>query len=735
MLLGIKMSTHGAVKESTPSYNTLNDFINSKNEKAAIALIKKGDIALNKFDKKGYLPIHWAAAKGCIKVFKALCKKGADPYSLDQNGFCAYYHAQIHKQKDFQIFYDKEYPSVFDPMTPEATYDEINDHLQKMGFVAYTIGSKESTTDDNYLISLFSPVTTPAKSSKSGKLDLKKEMASQINPIQLTRIAFGITEAISPTDIVNTLKKYYDKMDYRAKLASIYFIKEIIRQDTSNELIDTFDFAKAFSRFVNNIGNSFAMTSLKGKLQKYLQTKQTRTAIYLQDKQSFAFDLANLFRKAVLDISPKDFQAVNLLKNKDSNRPFLALSALTNRLSHLVCLDILHAPSGKEGLERMMYFMDMIAICLKEPKANASPILPYNLAAAAAIYNGLKFNVISRLSHFKDLPDAYGRAMERYDELFHVSSRGLRSAMLETPSCIPVIAVYSADKDKISENKLLADRVILFGKLNEQYAAHCAYLQSLNQLASMPSHSDIHKHVQKVEFSDESAYWYSYHLEPARVIELSEQATLGDVAKILSDLKYCRDVRSCLAVKLNNQNYRGTSAKNRIISYLGKLSLPTDTVQEITTLCDKVIEQFYNDAPLAAKGKFTAEHAPKKLKKTATSHEAEDITHAFADMSLENRDSDEVSHRPRSKTRADIGHKDLRKSERPRKGSGSDHTYHDNDSDSLESASTSFTPYASSKRSSPNLTGTSDALKATSSASATTSKTPTSSSTAFTLPK
>lgn len=721
MLLGIKMSTHGAVKESIPSYSTLNDLINSKNEKAAVALIKKGGIAFDQFDKKGYLPIHWAAAKGCIKVFKALCKKGADPYALDQNGFCALYHAQIHKQKDFLSFYDKEYPSVFDQIAPDAIVDEINELLQRMGFVAYTIGSKEPTTDDNYLISLFSPVTTPAKSSKSGKLDLKKEMASQINPIQLTRIAFGITEVMSPTDIVNTLKKYYDKMDYRAKLASIYFIKEIIRQDTSNELIDAFDFAKAFSRFVNNIGNSFAMTSLKGKLQKYHQTKLTRTAIYLQDKQSFAFDLANMFREAVLDISPKDFQAVNLLKNKDNNRPFLALSALTNQLSHLVCLDILHAPSGQEGLERMMYFMDMIAICLKEPKANASPILPYNLAAAAAIYNGLKFNVITRLSHIKDLPDAYGRAMERYDELFHVSSRGLRSAMLETPACIPVIAVYSADKDKISENKLLADRVILFGKLNEQYAAHCAYLQSLEQLASMPSHSDIHKHVQKVEFSDESAYWYSYHLEPARVIELSEQATLGDVAKILSDLKHCRDVRSCLAVTLNNQNYRGTSAKNRIISYLGKLSLPTDTVKEITTLCDKVIEQFYNDAPVAAKGKFTAEHAPKKLKRAAASHEAEDITHAFADMKLEDPNSDALAHRPRSKTRAEIAHHDRRKSERPRKGSGSEYSH---DSDSME-ATPSFTPSLSlTKRSGPQSAATSsDVVKASSSSpSATSSK-------------
>lgn len=713
MLLGIKMSTSGPIETITPPAS-LSALITTGNEKAALSLIKKGTFNLREFDKLGMQAIHYAAIKGSMRVFKKLCEKGADPYAPDQNGFSPYYHAVIHKQNEVIEYYDKNYPLELEPTEDDNDNQKLNDFLKSCGLQSYMISPNDDAEGENYIIGLFKPAVTmteakPLKSTKSSKPDLKKQLATVINPILLTRIAYGIKEAFTPAEILKVLIAQLPNLEHKAKLASIYFIKELIRQDHNNEWIDNPDFSVKFIEFTDGLGTSLALTSLRIKLRAYYEKKLNKQTKYLENAFLLAADLSKMFGEAFLKLSPKSFLARNMLTNFEQNEAFLALSHLTNQLSHLVCLDILHATSAEQAAQRVVFYMDVMAFCLKENKPLANTeALPLNFAAAAAIYNGLQFNVIRRLDSISSqIPDAYKMVLQKYDELFNPSSKGLRAAMTEHPSCIPVTAVYSADKDKIAENKQLTARISLFGKLNELYDKHYRYIKSIIRQPNSTFMTDIASQLQKVTFKEEDAYWYSYQLQPARVINLDISENAGI---IIGHLKLCRDVRSLLALKQSNIEHRGLNAKAVMESYLkGQTLIKPEEQALILELCDKVIEQFEKDTPAVEK-----EKAQKKLirqnrkltKAKGLGTESELLTQQLQALTLDSGLGDNID-RPRAQTKVDIrtGNTDSSEASFPRRRKvsfSSRRPEKNNLPFDLGATSSTFTPLASAKKSAAN---------------------------------
>ncbi len=483
------MSTDGPAEKASTS-NDLFQFLNSKLEKAAesektaLTLIRNGSGNLSKADKNGYHPIHLAAMNGSIKVFTALCEKGVSPYSTDENGFTPFYYAKIHKQTEFLAYYEKNYPFDDVPKQQDDQSNEIDEALQDRGLLGYSIELKEPLSLPSYLRGLFIPTLTCTEQNRS-------KTSKQINPLQLSRIAYGIIEKQNPTNIVRLLTKQltnqFSSMELNAKLACIFFIKELIRQDSNNESTNNIEFSNAFAEFITNIGNNLAMISLKGKLQSYYQRRMPLP--YLDNIEAFTFDLTKLFSDAILRLSPKAFLATNLLMNATTNHAFLTLTKRTNQISQLVCKDIRQASSPQEGAEHFVYYMDVIERC----------ITTHNYAAAFAIYKGLPFNGIEQ-----SILDAYDEAITRYDTLFDRSNKGLRDLMQENPACIPVVAIYLADKLIITEDTHtpLSDRIALFGKLNQQFAEHRDYISSLEAAHAQKDATDFWKHLQHLSFNE-----------------------------------------------------------------------------------------------------------------------------------------------------------------------------------------------------------------------------------------
>lgn len=679
------MSTDGPEKDASLSYDLLIKFLNSKlenaaaYEKTALKLIRNGGVNLSKADKNGYHPIHLAAMNGSIKVFKALCKKGISPYAVDENGFTPFHYAKIHKQTKLLEYYEKNYPFDDIPKQQDAQSNEIDEALQHCGLLAYSIDLKENVTPDNYLIGLFTPAlpNTEQKRSKSSKPDFKKQFASQITPSKLSHIAFGITEELKPTDIIRLLTKQLPGMELNAKLACIFFIKELIRQDSANEWCRESEFRKLFREFIRNIGSNLAMTSLKGKLQDYFRRRQPLA--YLKSIDAFTFDLNKLFSDDILKLSPKAFLATNLLKNAANNQVFLTLSEHTNQLSQRVCMDILRAESPEEGAKRFVYYMDVIDRCVAQK----------NYAAAFAIYNGLQFNVVQRLKEIKKhIPDANHKAMTSYDSIFHPSGKGLRSLMIEYSDCIPVVAFYSADKDKISENSQLSDRVALFGKLNQQFTLHREYLSSLAPVHAANYLTDLCEQLQRMTFSQVESYWYSYHLEPARVLILDDNININSM---LADLKLCRDMRSPLVVKQANKEYRHALAKDQITTLLKVQNYNEAITAEILSLCDKVIQQFSDDMPASEKRK---NRVPRRKFALDDANQIEQVTDELARLNV--AASDAASQKPRANTQFELSQKQRRLSDagdqRHRKAPISSRGNADEVLPSFASSSNTFTP-------------------------------------------
>lgn len=677
------MSTIGPTKDTSSISPSLITLITSDQEKAALELIKKDPSCLQTPDKRGYHPIHWAAIKGSLRIFKSLCKRGVNPYAVDENGFSPWYYAKNHKQTALLAYYEKNYPLEVMPKQEDKASNDIDEALQHSGLLAYGIEFKTDVDPQNYLLGLFSPVkmNTDPKRSKSSRPDFKRQIASQMNPLQLSQIAYGITEELLPADIVRLLTKQYPTMELCAKLACIYFIKELIRQDSANEWSSDADFNKAFTRFIEKIGNNLAMTSLKGKLQSYYQRRTAKQLPYLESVEAFTFDLGKLFSESIAQMSPKAFSAVNLLKNATSNQAFMILSERTNQLSQLVCRDILLASSPQEGAVRFVYYMNVINSCL----VLTNPKYPvYNFAAAFAIYNGLQFNVIQRLTGIKKhVPEAYHKTMLKYDDLFHPSGKGLRALMLEYPNCIPVIAIYSADKDKISENKQLSDRIALFGKLNQQFAVHREYIASLAPLHAASYATDLTENLQRVTFNEVESYWYSYQLEPARILSLDG---VIEINNMLIDLRLCRDIRAPLVVRQADAEYRGTFAKDKIITTLRSQNIAETSISESVTLCDKVIQQYADDMPASLKQKS---RRPKRQFARDDAASIEKMTDTLVNLKI--AENDIVAQRARALTEFDLSQKQRRLSD-----AGQQRRYRA----PAASSSSTFTPLLASRSSS-----------------------------------
>jgi len=672
------MSTKGAEIDSSPS---LNHLIRTGNEKAALELITK-ESNLSTLYSDGYAPIHWAAKTGSRKVFKALVKKGANPYQQDREGFVAYYYMKQHNsQKHVKLL---EYYEANYPLELITTLDPLNQHLdmalRNSGLHTYHILPQDNTTPQNYLYNLFASAQSPAskKRSATSKPDIKKALATLVSPAQLTQIAFGIIEELPPLEIITILNKRYAHMDENEKLACIYFVKELIRQDIASEWVNESVFIKCYDEFLQKLGNSLAMTSLRSQMMKLLS----------HSSATIASDLTKAFAEAILRLTPQYFQANNLIKKADANEAFQALSALTNRLSEYVCMDILLSKKSEESAAQYCFYMDVIQLCLAESNGN--------YAAAFAIYNGLQFNTIQRLKSITSLiPDDYQVIMRRFEELFHPSFKGLQTLMVEHPHCVPVTAYYSKCKDSISQNEDFTTRVMMYGRLNAQFAEHCKHLRSLPHLTDR-YRTDICEKLEKDTYNETHAYWYSYQLEPARVIKLDN--TNPEALRV--DLKYCKDVHSPLAINVGNKSHRGLAARQQIIEFASQQQWVEGTSAELVTLCDEVISLCDNDMPGAIKFQNQKERRLlyKKSKLELETKVDKHLLSAMSELKLEPSSSNQIDDAPkraRSHTAVDVHQ--ARRSEKPAKKSLKDQE---------SSSSERFTPLADLKRqSSPKASG------------------------------
>ncbi|MCS5707986.1 hypothetical protein CC99x_003620 [Candidatus Berkiella cookevillensis] len=644
------MSTNGAY--SAP---TLNELLAAKNEKAALSLIKKGGVDLKESDSSGLSPIHWAANQGFKKVFAALVKRDVSPFTPDQHGYAPYYHATIQQREDFLDFFHKNYPLSLPKSTTTSFNQDVDNALRNCGLHSFSIklpifeDSTEEKIDDNvektlvsdkkkqtaiFLRSLFTPITLDANKRKS---DSKSESLTELTPAFLSQIAYGLVEEMHPLEILKMLTQDYKEMTWEAKLSCIYLIKELIRIDNKNEWIATPKFQAALEKFLYPLSNVIAMASLTAKIKQLYGHNSISSVGSHQSAIALSFDLAKAFTEASLQLTPQNFLAINILKKAESNAAFQAISTLTNKLSQMVCMDILLAPTIEIAIQQYKFYLDVIKHCLKEEPLSTSNNMPYNFAAAFAIYTGLQFNVIRRLECINQgllaednkqrLPkyDGILQRLQRYDNIFsnQGSFKTLRDLTSQFPECIPVIAIYSADKDKISENTQLTDRITLFGKLNQKFSEHFDYLCTLRHLSATSYQTDFMRKLEDFVYSERATYWYSYQLEPAKIIQLDE--TL-DLHKLEEVLKFCKDIHAPLVVEQASKRYTGKEAKKLLSNSLIKQAAPQETIDVLVRLCEVIIKNFKADMP-----KSEIVDAPQKSKsqKPSTSrkyHDADTVT-------------------------------------------------------------------------------------------------------------
>ena len=662
------MSIKGAEKNTSLS---LHQLIYSGNERAALELINKGNTEIETLDTNGYAPIHWAAKMGSKKVFKALVKKGCSPYQQDKEGFAAYYYINP-KQEKLVAYYEKYFPLEIIESADDRLNQQLNTTLRNMGLHTYTISSKDQLNTQSWLINLFTP-EGPVESKKrttSSKPNIKKELNSLVTPAQLTQYAFGIIEELSPLKILSILNEYYPKMNMAAKLACIYFVKELIRQDTAGEWVNNAAFIKSYDEFLINIGETLAMAGIRSQMKKLLG----------QSPIAIAFDLTKAFAITTLQLTPKLFQTLHLLKKVDENEAFQAISTLTNRLSEHVCMDVLLSKTPEEAAARYCFYIDVIQHCLAE--------LNNNYAAAFAIYNGLQFNVIQRLKSITSLiPDDYQGSMRRFERLFHPSFTGLRQLMLEHPNCIPVTAFYSKSKASISEIEDAPTRIMMYGKLNSQFAKHNEHLRKLPHLTER-YRTDICEKLDKMAYNDTHAYWYSYQLEPARVIKLESTLT-ADALRV--GLRHCKDVHSPLVVVSESMTTKGRAAMHQIAEFARQQDWQEEVTIELLRICNEAIHLCDADMPDTFKSPNKKERMfLYKRSKPKVKDVDELVISAMSQLKLEPSSTSQSESSPnRARSNTIDSHRDRRKSEAPPKKSKKE---------TESSSSESFTPLADLKR-------------------------------------
>ncbi len=670
------MSVNGAY--SAP---TLNELLAAKNEKAALSLIKKEGADLKEIDSSGLSPIHWAANQGFKKVFAALVKRGISPFTPDQHGYAPYYHAITQQREDFLDFFHKSYPLCLPKSTTQSLNQDVDNALRNCGLHSFFIKSltfensteKESpnNTEKNitsdkkeqtaiFLHNLFTSAIFDVNKQKS---DSKGESFTELSPAFLTQIAYGLIEEISPLEILKMLTQDYKDMTWEARLSSIYLVKELIRIDSKNEWIANSKFQAALEKFLYPLSNVIATASLTVKIKQLYKHNLITSIDYHQSAAALSFDLAKAFTAATLQLTPQNFLAVNILKKAENNSAFQAVSTLTNKLSQIVCMDILLAPTIEIAIQRYTFYLDVIKHCLKEETSSTRNNMPYNFAAAFAIYTGLQFNALRRLECINQRLlaedkqklqkyDGISQRLQKYDRLFSNQGafKALRDLMNQFPECIPLIAIYSADKDKISENTKLADRIMLFGKLNQKFSEHFDYLCTLQHLNATPYRTDFMGQLEDFVYSERGTYWYSYQLEPAKIIQLDEPL---DLTKLETALKFCKDIHAPLVVEQASKRYTGKDAKKLLSNHLVKQAAPQETVDIIIKLCKVIIKNFKADMPkselvdVSPNRSFQKSNANRKHSDTDTIIE---LTTSIKQLSLESSPSPLRTSRSRSHT-------------------------------------------------------------------------------------
>lgn len=613
------------------SGQSLNDLLAAKNDKAALSLIKKGGIDLKEIDTSGLSPIHWAATHGFKKVFEALVKRGVSPFTPDQDGYAPYYHACTQQKEEFLEFFHKNYPFDFSTDITLTSNQEVDEALRNCGLHSFSVKLpvfeqvEESDTEKGFiddkkkpvavfLRSLFSSVAIESNKRKSTllKLDIKSEPLTEITSSLLSQMAYGLTEEMPPLDIIKILTKDYKNMAWEEKLSCLYFVKELIRIDNKNEWIKTPEFKKALDKFLNTLGDTPAVAAAKSKIKKLYNQKINPSRDYHKSVTALTFDLAKAFTEVTTQLTPQNFLAVNMLKNAKDNSALQAVSELTNKLSQVVCMDILCAPSSKKALKRYRFYLDAIKLCLKENASIQDKSMPYNFAAAFAIYNGLQFNALQRLECINQALSSEDRqALVKFDTLFsnQGSFRGLRDLTAQFPKCIPLIAIYSGDKDKISENAQITDRIVLFGKLNQQFSQHFNYLCTLEHLSITPYKTNFMERLDKLVYSDTTTYWYSYQLEPAKIICLDEALDLQNLEVML---KFCKDIHAPLVVEQASKRYFGHDARKMLTKHLESQTTQQGSIEMLDGLCKLVIKNFNADAPKSEQTDVLISALPKR---------------------------------------------------------------------------------------------------------------------------
>lgn len=600
----------------TAAKASLNSLLKAKKKPEALALIEKGNADLHEIDAIGYSPIHWAAINGAKTVLTTLIKKGINPFTPDKNGFSPFYHARIQKQERILKVYHENYPLMFPSKHPislsHEISHEISQHLQDAGLCSFSIKTPQDPqgkkSPRQHLISFFRQVfaSEVVLLGKNNKTNGEDSSWTFIDPSYLMQIACGLGEEIALEKAIEILTGLYPLLDWNAQLACIYFIKELVCYSTA-EQIGTAEFASAFKAFIKAMNSEkLIMQALMQKLNKLYTVKLNKKMDYHQSALFTALDLNRQFAQAIIKLTPAHFGAKEILAKEQESTPFQDFSALSNRLSEMVCMDILLARNTQESVSRLTFYLDVIGYFLKEAdKIGDNEELIYNFAGAFAIYNGLTFNVVDRLKETqRSLAPSYQQKLIAYRELFSTqgSFKKIRQLMNDYPQCIPVVAVYSGDKDKISQNTSFLDRVSLYGKLNVQYNTHYVFLSSLPGLL-VPAITDFEKRMAMLEYNERQAYWHSYQLVPAKIIVLDAVPTPKN-NEIINALRYCRDVVGPLVVSSNGELFRSESAKEKMLEFLALQAqkvVDTTTFKkeetEIIELCDEIIQKFDATSP------------------------------------------------------------------------------------------------------------------------------------------
>lgn len=670
-------------------------------EEGIVSLIKKKKVDLHEVEM-GLSAIHWAAITGRALVFNALVEKGVDPFLPSEDGFSPNYYARVHKKTEISKIFEMQFPVILTNDNNTSLAQEINSMLLDCGFHGFPILPIEKTPELSKKGSL--PLSDDQKLThflgqifKDNRLDFEKEKSSRvatkskkitlkyISSDFLSQIAFGLVEQASPAKILQVLNQLYPTFSWRAKLSCIYLIKEMLRHANGAESFLTDDFKRELTIFTQHKREALALEALKLKLNQFYQSKYQLPAA-----ACLSFDLLKAFTQVALQLSPDHF-LFKKMSSKLEDTPFIAFSALSNKITHAVCMDILSAPTLIECASRIAFYIDVIKFCLKEDENIG--LIP-NFAAASAIYNALSMYSVSRLQQacLLALPQ-HRKGLAEFDHLLNGLDNfaGISKLMSANAKCIPLISLYSAQKDKIAE-KDMASSIEAFGKLNQQFEENRNFLASLTHVHKMHYRTNFMSRAQSMKFVEKAAEWYSFSLEPLRVIDLDSAKTSE---AFLTPLKYCADLQGPLVVRQNQKEFQGHQARKVIEIFLGtkqflEIEKREDKKVEILGLCDKIIIMFESNNPTFNKSlqiaptqstslnKRTAKKIPKfqrrepkpspstleehlaALKLDESSHSSQGIKLDYGDMIVEDdeyplSDDDIDEKQPRDRANTTIG--------------------------------------------------------------------------------